>query len=116
MMMRLLLLLAAAFVAQPPAIPSSPLVFGVFTARFGSDGAFSLQGAGWGSLGGTWRVDGGVIEVVAAPPPRGCDEKAGRYRFTTDGTHVTLDVVEDACVPRRMILDRSSWRPPEEAP
>jgi outer membrane protein assembly factor BamB len=116
MMMRLLLLLAAALVAQPPAIPSSPLVFGVFTARFGADGAFSLQGAGWPSLGGTWRVNGKEIEVVAAPPPRGCDDKAGRYRFTTDGTRVTLDVVEDACVPRRMILDRSSWRPPEQAP
>src|SRR4029453_6200974 len=46
---------------------------------------------------------------------------SGRYRFrlnvpATDvaGRRMTLDVVADACTPRRMILDRSTWRPAGE--
>jgi outer membrane protein assembly factor BamB len=32
-----------------------------------------------------------------------------------DGTHVRFALVSDDCPPRRMILDRSEWRPPGEA-
>jgi hypothetical protein len=38
--------------AAPP-ISSSPLRFGVFAARFASDGTFSLEGQGWPSFKGT---------------------------------------------------------------
>ena len=31
------------------------------------------------------------------------------------GTRLTFDLVSDACVPRRMILDHSTWRPGGES-
>src|SRR5206468_10343824 len=39
---------------------------------------------------------------------------AGRYRLRIDGQRVGFDLVADDCVPRRMILDRSTWRPAGE--
>ena len=103
-----------------PPIPFEPLVFGGFNASFGADpstslrrGTFTLQGDGWPPFKGTWRIDAGVIELVV-PGMRNC-EGPGRYRVQGDEHHVSFDLVSDACEPRKMILDRSLWRPASEA-
>lgn len=98
-------------------IHSTPLTYGFFTARFAADGTLNLEGTGWPALTGTWKAERGELSVVTSGPTE-CSG-AGRYRFTIEGTHMKLAVVSDACVPRRMILDRSDWRPegePEAVP
>lgn len=94
-------------------LPSHPLKFGVFKARFNPDGTFTLDGDGWPSLGGRWKSGGGEVEVSTAGEVRGCD-KPGRYRFSVDGARVRFDLVSDDCQPRRMILNRSTWAPAAE--
>jgi hypothetical protein len=101
--------------------------------EFHRDGTFTMEGSidGMGTLrvGGRWKAQPGVVELVgyetAAGPDRpasnmlenmrvsmqGC-ESAGRYRYAVEGPHVRFDVVADDCAPRRMLLDRSSWNPP----
>ena len=100
--------------AQAPApIPSEPLKFAAFSARFGPDGSFAIEGSGWPPFKGTWKRDGGDIELLSPGAAGGCDV-AGRYHVTTDKAHLTFAVVTDTCVPRRMILDGSTWRPSNE--
>jgi outer membrane protein assembly factor BamB len=101
--------------AQAPHLPSTPLVFGVFTATFAADGTFVLTGQGWPRLAGSWRASGGEITFVMSGGPAGC-ETPGRYRFSTDGRRVSFGLVDDGCQPRRMILDRSEWLPPGGRP
>jgi outer membrane protein assembly factor BamB len=112
--------------AQPsPPLPSSPMVFGAFTASFDSSGTFSLQGRGWPTFKGTYKTGrqeegktGSTIELVTPDAAGGCDKPA-RYTYAISGTRVTFALVADDCVPRRMILDRSEWRPsgePERIP
>ena len=99
---------------QPPqTLPSSPLKFAGFAARFAADGGFTLEGQGWPAFKGTWKIDGGEIELLTPDAAGGCD-KPGRYRFRVDDTHITFNLVSDACVPRRMIVDGSLWRPTAE--
>ena len=99
-----------------PAMPSGPLKFAAFSARFGTDGAFAIEGPGWPPFKGTWKRDGGEIELLSGGDAAGGCDKAGRYRVTVDNTsHVTFDLVADDCRPRRMIMDRSTWRPGGEA-
>jgi hypothetical protein len=98
---------------QSAALPTSTLKFGVFTARFLPDGTFTLEGDRWPSLTGTWKTDAGSIELTTTDAPKGCTGP-GKYRYRVDGTHLAFDVVSDDCVPRRMILDRSAWRPDAE--
>jgi outer membrane protein assembly factor BamB len=100
---------------QQPAIqlPSTPLKFGAFAARFDSGGTFNLEGTGWPKLSGDWKLRGNEVELVTSGAPRGC-EGPGRYRVRIEGRHVSFDLVADDCVPRRMILDRSAWAPAEE--
>ena len=93
-----------------PPIPTTPLVFGAFSARFGDDGRFTLEGEGWPSFIGTWKRDGAHVELVTVGGPELC-AAAGRYRVQTEGHRLTLDVVSDGCTPRRMILDHSRWLP-----
>jgi hypothetical protein len=94
--------------ARQSTLPSVPLAYGFFTVQFGADGAFALKGDGWPTFVGTWKADGVTIDVVT--PVAKCDGP-GRYRYQTNGTRVRFDLVSDDCTPRRMILDRSSWRP-----
>ena len=97
--------------ALPPSpLPSTPLTFGVFTARFGADGTFALEGQGWPTFKGTWKAAEGHLELLSPGGPAGCDG-VGRYRFQSDGARLSLQVAQDDCTPRRMILDRSSWLP-----
>src|SRR5262245_53568016 len=116
--MRVVTVLAGILLAlaapQPSPMPSGPLVFGAFGARFGADGVFTIEGQGWPAFKGSWKAAGDQIELVTPGAAGGCDQ-VGRYRFTTDSAHVTFDLVSDACEARRMILDRSTWRPSGEA-
>src|SRR4051812_4499714 len=115
--MRTAVVIAACLLFSPqagPGIPSTPLAFGAFTARFAADGAFTLEGQGWPPFQGTWKAEQGAIELVTPGMPDGCD-KSARYTFTSDGAHLQLALVSDGCEPRRMILDHSTWRPASEA-
>ena len=98
---------------QASPVPSSPLTFGFFTAQFSPDASFTLSGQGWPTFKGTWRADAGQIELTT-PGVAKC-EGTGRYRLQLDGRRVRFDLVADDCAPRRMILDRSLWRPAGEA-
>jgi outer membrane protein assembly factor BamB len=91
-------------------LPATPLHFGAFVAHFRTDGTFSLEGDGWPPFNGTWRVDGTLIAISTTGGPPGC-ATTGRYGFRLADTRLTLEIVEDACTPRRMILDGSVWRP-----
>ncbi len=95
-------------------IPTAPLTFGAFSAQFRGDGTFSLAGEGWPSMRGTWTANGSeiVLRSVGALPE--CAD-AARYTVALNGQHLTFTLVTDSCVERRMILDRSEWRPANEA-
>jgi outer membrane protein assembly factor BamB len=106
---------AATFARQAvPTVPSGPLKFGGFVARFDGDRTFTLEGKGWPPFKGTWSAEGTRIELVTPGAQDGCD-KPGRYEFKVEQARIHFDVVTDACTPRRMILDRSTWRPADEA-
>jgi outer membrane protein assembly factor BamB len=94
--------------ASRAAVPSYALEFAGFSARFGADEAFLLQGDGWPTFRGTWKAVDGDVEIVTPDAPGGCDAP-GRYRVRTEDGRTTFDVVADECRPRRMILDRSTW-------
>jgi outer membrane protein assembly factor BamB len=105
---------SAARLGQPdPQVPSGPLAFGMFIARFGSDGTFTLEGRDWSSFKGTWKAEASEIEL-RTPGEQDCDGP-GRYLVAVQGTRLTLDLVSDACAPRRMVLDHSTWRPSGES-
>ena len=99
---------------EQSAIPSTPLVFGAFSARFAVDGSFSLEGQGWPAFKGNWKVEGDRIELVSPGGPGGCDGP-GTYRVRIVNQHVGFELLNDACKPRTMILDKSDWRPATEA-
>ena len=99
--------------ALQPSIPTIPLTYGFFTTQFSADGSFSLKGDGWPTFAGTWKADGGQIELTT-PGVRDCEPQA-RYSYQLDGGRLRLGVVTDTCMPRRMILDRSAWRAVGEA-
>jgi outer membrane protein assembly factor BamB len=98
-------------------LPSTPMAFGAFTATFNPSGTFSLQGEGWPPFKGTWKATKDPksrrIELITPEAAGGCDKPA-TYIYTVDGSRVTFAIVADDCVPRRMILDRSTWRPSGE--
>lgn len=94
-------------------LPTTPLKFGAFVARFDPAGTFTLQGQGWPSLSGNWKADNSTIEFRLTGGPGGCDGP-GKYQFRADGQRIGFDLVSDDCVPRRMIMDRSLWAPADE--
>jgi outer membrane protein assembly factor BamB len=107
--------------AQPSApavsIPAGPLRFGAFTASFDPAGTFKIEGQGWPTMAGSWKLDGREIALTLAPDPKApkdCGE-AGRYRVDTPAPgHLGFALVADACDLRRLIVDRSDWRPAGE--
>jgi outer membrane protein assembly factor BamB len=97
------------------ALSARPLTFGVFTARFQPDGALTIEGEGWGTLKGTWKINDAVLELSTSGPPLNC-KQAGRYRVSVDSSRFTFEVASDECRLRRLFLDRSTWRPVGEPP
>lgn len=118
-------------------MPDGPLVSRTYTARFAADGGFEVAGAIEGM--GTFRLDGkwsrtgdrldlrGALDAAGAklfgmtgmPSEAMACTASGTYRVALDGADVTLDAVADTCEPRRIVLDRSRWRPagtPERPP
>jgi outer membrane protein assembly factor BamB len=94
-------------------LPTHPLKFGVFVAQFDPAGTFKVSGDRWPTLSGKWKGTGTEIELSMSGGPDGC-EGPGRYQVAGAGKHVTFSLVSDGCVPRRMILDRSTWSPVDE--
>jgi outer membrane protein assembly factor BamB len=99
--------------AEQASLPSTPLTYGFFTIQFSGGGTFVLKGEGWPTFTGTWTADGQHLEINT-PGVRDCEAQA-RYRYEQQDGHLSLSLVLDRCTPRRMILDRSRWRPPGEA-
>ena len=60
------LLVAMTQAAGQPAVPlpAEPLRFGGFSARFGADGLFALEGHGWPPFKGTWKRERNEIELM----------------------------------------------------
>jgi outer membrane protein assembly factor BamB len=102
----LLLSLAPALQTLPP----GPLVIRDFTLQFDPAGTFSLSGAGWPAMSGSWQATGNQVTLVLTKPLKDCGNP-GTYTFAVDGQRVAFALVSDDCVPRRMILDRSEWLP-----
>lgn len=90
-------------------LPSYPMQYGDLSARFGAEGTFVLEGPDWPTFRGTWTAHGAEIALLTTDAPGGCN-LPGRYRVHTESAHTIFDLVEDACQPRRMMLDRSNWR------
>jgi outer membrane protein assembly factor BamB len=110
----LLAAIGAVTAQQAPALPSGPLHYGFFTLRFAPDGTLALEGQGWPTFKGTWKAEKDEL-TVSSPAVQDCGGP-GRYRFRLAGTHVLLSVLNDDCVPRRMILHDSTWLPEGETP
>src|SRR4029450_1566870 len=64
-------------------IPSQPLAFGVFTARFNPDSTFKIEGDRWPAITGTWKIVDGQIELLESDTPQSC-KPTGRYRFRVE--------------------------------
>jgi outer membrane protein assembly factor BamB len=91
-------------------LPSAPLVIRDFTLQFDPAGTFSLSGAGWPSMAGTFSTSGNRVTLTITNGLKDCHE-AGVYTFSVDGQKISFALVSDGCTPRRMILDRSEWLP-----
>jgi outer membrane protein assembly factor BamB len=90
-------------------LPSGPLKFGAFAASFNADGSFHLEGWGWPAMNGTWKLQGDEITLLLPDkPPKGCDGP-GKYRVTVQDQHPSFEAISDDCMPRRMILNGSTW-------
>lgn len=101
---------------QGALLPSYPLSFGVFTARFEPAGTLTVEGDRWPKLTGNWKSAGADFELSVgglANAPGGCDGP-GKYRATSDGKHVSIALVADECKVRQMMLDGSQWIPADE--
>ena len=94
-------------------LPSDPMKFGAFTARFDPAGTFTIEGTGWPKLNGNWTRTGNEMELKMTGAPAGCDGP-GKYRLNVQGTSISFDAIADDCKLRKIILDRSTWRPPSE--
>ena len=113
--MRALLFAVIAVASQQATLPSAPLAMRDFRLQFDPAGTFSLSGAGWPSMAGSWKISGNEITLVNQSGPPNCGG-AARYTLSVDGARVGLDAIADDCQARRMILDRSRWLPPGSRP
>ena len=95
-------------------LPNGPLAFGAFTCEFSPDGTFQIKGEGWPPFVGSWKVSTSELTLTFTEGEEDCSGP-GRYGFEVKEGHLHLELVADDCVPRRMILDGSSWRPEGEA-
>jgi outer membrane protein assembly factor BamB len=97
----------------PSELPSGPMKFGVFTARFDPAGTFTVEGDRWPRLNGTWKKTGEEVELTTSGGEGGCT-RAAKYRIDRQGHGMSFAMVSDECQIRKMILDRSTWRPASE--
>ena len=75
MLLRTVVFLGALVQAAPAptvTLPSQPLRFGAFTARFDPAGTFTVEGQGWPKLEGTWTIQGAEIELRTPSAPKEC--------------------------------------------
>ena len=100
---------------SPAQLPSSNLQYAAFTAQFAPGGVFRLEGSGWPTFTGTWKSEGDEVTLVTTGGPAATCAAPAKYRYVVEKTRVRLVVVADDCVPRRMILNESTWRPQGEA-
>ena len=70
---------AAPVPQQAGPLPSTPIRYGTFTARFAADGVFTLEGQGWPTFTGTWTREGAEIVLSTKGGPPVC-ASPGRYR------------------------------------
>jgi outer membrane protein assembly factor BamB len=110
-----LALVSAAGARQTVSIPDIPLTFGALTAQFRADGTFSLSGSGRATRRGRWTIESSEMVLRNDDGPEGCRD-AARYRVAVDGRRLSFTLVADSCVPRRMIFDKSEWRPADDRP
>lgn len=99
------------------ALPTNPMSFGAFTARFDPAGTFTLEGQGWPKLAGSWKSDEANFALSVggvANAPGGCDGP-GKYRASVDGKRVVIVMVADECKVRQIMMDGSTWLPAGEA-
>lgn len=92
------------------ALPSGPLVIRDFVLEFNPAGTFSLSGAGWPTMTGTYAIAGAEVTLQLVNGPKDCTGP-GRYAFAIAGQQVSFTAAADECTPRKMILDRSNWLP-----
>ena len=111
----LLVAMTLATASAQSILPATPLAMRDFRLQFDPAGKFSLSGAGWPSMSGTWQITGSEVTLQLANGPKDC-AGAGRYSFAIAGARLTLAVVADECMPRRMILNNSNWLPPGAEP
>ena len=104
---------ASGLPAAASGLPSDPMKFGVFTAQFNPGGTYTLSGVGWPKMDGTWKKSGEEVELAMSGGPGGCD-RAGKYRVNVDGKTMSFGLISDDCRLRKMVLDRSAWRPATE--
>jgi outer membrane protein assembly factor BamB len=96
---------------QPqPELPSAPLHYGSFTIRFAPEGAFTMVGKEWRPFSGRWTVEKDEVTITTTGGPKDCPQP-GRYRFRVDSARLSLSLLSDDCVPRRMVLKDSTWSP-----
>jgi outer membrane protein assembly factor BamB len=93
-----------------PQLPSAPLQYGAFTIQFASDGVFTILGKEWPPFKGSWTVERDEVTLTTTGEPPECTEP-GRYRFRVENMRLSLALLSDDCVPRRMVLKDSTWRP-----
>lgn len=95
---------------EPQQLPSTPMKFGAFLARFDPGGTFTLKGQGWPAQHGNWKFTGSELELTTIGGPGGCDG-VGKYRTSITGSTVSFELVSDTCRLRTIILDGSIWTP-----
>jgi outer membrane protein assembly factor BamB len=103
---------AVAVVAQQttPQLPSAPLQYGAFTIQFASAGVFTIVANEWPPFKGSWTVERDEVTLTTTGEPPECTQP-GRYRFRVENLRLSLALLSDDCVPRRMVLKDSTWRP-----
>ena len=90
------------------ALPNYPLTLGVFVMQFYPGGTFSIEGKGWPTVNGSWKLNGSELELGVGA---GSCEVAGRYRLRREGKGLGFELGSDECRLRKMILNGSTWRP-----
>ncbi|MGI8919191.1 MAG: PQQ-binding-like beta-propeller repeat protein [Pyrinomonadaceae bacterium] len=96
---------------QKFALPDYPLTLGVFVMQFYPGGTFSIEGKGWPTVNGSWKLNGSEMELGVAP---GSCEVPGHYRLRHEGKGLGFELVSDECRLRKMILNGSTWRSADE--